>query len=195
MTSKELLSRDFSLENNRALLVPLHMSHVEDLKDVALEPSLWEITLSAIDNEQDLQQYIAWALSERERGLSYPFLIIDKATGKTAGSTRYTNISHEHKRLEIGYTWIGTAFQGTGLNKACKFELLRFAFEKLKFNRVEFKTDALNQKSQQALLKIGAKQEGTLRTHSITARGRVRDSVYFSIIASEWQQVKEEIFN
>jgi len=194
MTSQEILQNEIQLENHRALLKPLTTEHADALEDVAYHPALWELGMNSVASRNDLNRYIATALKERAAGTSYPFLITDKETGVAAGSTRFGNISHENKRVEIGWTWIGKQYQGTGLNKACKFELLKFAFETLKFNRVELKTDMLNKQSQRAMEKIGATREGVFRSHQITSRGRIRDSVFYSIIASEWPEVKSRIF-
>ncbi len=190
----ELFSTDIVLENKRAVLKPLTMEYLDELSKVALDESLWEWGMSRLQKRSDLEAYIQKALKERSAGQSYPFVTFDKLKNRFAGSTRYGNISIENKRVEIGWTWIGKEFQGTGLNTACKFELLKFAFEKLKFNRVELKTDALNQQSRKAMEKIGAKFEGVMRAHQITSTGRIRDSAYYSFLASEWPEIKATIF-
>ncbi|HUS01217.1 MAG TPA: GNAT family protein [Chitinophagaceae bacterium] len=182
------------LENERAKLAPLNVADLHQLATVAYEPSIWQLGMSNIREEKDLKEYIDVALKERSAKLSYPFLIFDLQTNSVAGSTRYLNISFPHKRLEIGSTWIHPRHQATGLNKACKFLLLQFAFETLQFNRVELKTDVLNQQSQKAMRKIGAKEEGIFRSHSITSGGRIRDSIFFSIIKDEWPEIKDSIF-
>lgn len=182
------------LENERAKLTPLKKEDINELDKIAYEPSLWKLGLSNIKEKRDLENYIATALKEKEAQTAYPFLIFDKQSNSVAGSTRYGNISLPNKRLEIGWTWMHPCFQGTGLNKACKFLLLQFAFETLHLNRVELKTDVLNQQSQKAMRKIGAKQEGIFRKHSVTSTGRVRDSIFFSIINDEWDELKQTIF-
>lgn len=187
-------SKDFILENGSARLTPLQAEDIQHLDKIAYEPSIWKLGMSDIKDEKDLKEYIAVALKERTSKSAYPFLIFDKQTNAVAGSTRFGNISFSNKKLEIGWTWVHPAFQGTGLNKACKFLLLQFAFEKLKFNRVELKTDVLNQQSQKAMRKIGAKEEGIFRRHQITSSGRVRDSIFFSIINDEWNDLKKTIF-
>jgi len=185
-----------TLENKRVLLRPLQLADQADLAAIALaEPRLWQYTVSCIDSEQSLKEYLEKAIHEREEGRSIPFLVFDKANNKVAGSTRYMQISKEHKRVEIGSTWIGKAFQGTGLNKAMKFLLLEYAFETMQVNRVELKTNELNTTSRNAIAAIGAQQEGILRSHMINDNGTVRNTVYFSIIKEEWPGVKERIFN
>lgn len=182
------------LENERARLTPLKADDIDELDKVAYEPSIWQLGMSNIKEQKDLEEYIDIALKEKAVKTSYPFLIFDKQTNSVAGSTRYANISFQHKKLEIGWTWIHPKHQGTGLNKACKFLLLQYAFEQLKFNRVELKTDILNQQSQKAMRKIGAKEEGIFRCHSITSSGRIRDTIFFSIINNEWKEIKTSIF-
>lgn len=182
------------LENKRVLLRPLRASDLEALLEVALEPSLWEVGLTRVSNREELATYMDIALKEAVHGLSIPFVVIDKATGKVAGSTRFCGLMQQHKRAEIGYTWIHPSFQRTGLNKAMKFEMLRYAFEVMRLNRVELKTDERNSKSRNAMLAIGCKEEGILRHHMITWTGWLRNSVFFSILKEEWPEIKERVF-
>jgi RimJ/RimL family protein N-acetyltransferase len=137
-----------------------------------------------------LEEFISLALEERQRGSSYPFVVYDKEKMAAAGSTRYGNISWKDKRIEIGWTWLGVDFQRTGLNRACKHALLKYAFETLDMERVEFKTDVSNQQARRALLKIGAKEEGILRSHSVMQDGRRRDTIYYSMLKNEWPGVR-----
>jgi RimJ/RimL family protein N-acetyltransferase len=148
----------------------------------------------SIKNEEDLDHYIQATITERQNERSYPFIIIDNHSKRVAGSTRFGNIQLHNKRLEIGWTWYGTEFQGTGLNQACKYELLKFVFEDLQFNRVQFSADIDNHRSQKAILKLGATKEGIFRSNYVDQSGAPRDDVYFSIISNEWQQVKENHF-
>lgn len=189
-----LFSQPPTLENTRALLKPLTEEDFDGLITIGLEPSLWKLSLNKIETRDDLLNYLQTAIRQRELSQSLPFTILDKETGQIAGCTRYGNIVFEHKRLEIGWTWLGVEYQKTGLNRACKYELLRYAFEELGMLRVELKTDALNLNSRQAMMKMGASEEGILRKHLITEGGRHRDSVYYSIIADEWPQIKERVF-
>jgi RimJ/RimL family protein N-acetyltransferase len=156
---------------------------------VGLDPDLWRWSLEPVQGAGDLRGYVERALAERDRGVSLPFAIIDRAGGRAVGSTRYGNIALEHHRLEIGWTWIARPWQRTAFNTETKWLLLRHAFETLGCLRVEFKTDALNEQSRAALLRIGAREEGTFRAHMVTTEGRIRDSVYFSILAEEWPAV------
>ena len=131
-------------------------------------------------DERDLRAYIAGVLDNRNDRVSYPFIVIDRHTGEVAGSTRFGNIRFSSKRLEIGWTWYGEAYRGTSVNKAAKFELLRYAFETLGFNRVQFSVDAENLRSQKAVLKLGAKQEGIFRSNYENAQGECRDDIYYT---------------
>lgn len=140
-----------------------------------------------------MRAYVMTALDEMRRGMSVPFVIVDQATGDVAGSTRYANIDAVHHRLEIGWTWLAPAHQRTAVNTEAKLLLLTHAFEVLEAIRVELKTDALNDRSRAAILRIGATEEGTFRNHMITSTGRIRDSVYFSIIAADWPAVKANL--
>jgi RimJ/RimL family protein N-acetyltransferase len=134
--------------------------------------------------------FIESALDEQERGVSLPFAILEKNTGRAIGSTRYGNIDRAHHRVEIGWTWVARAWQRTAMNTEAKYLLLKHAFETLGCMRVELKTDSLNERSRTAILRIGAREEGIFRNHMITSSGRIRHTVYFSIIDSEWPAVR-----
>jgi len=178
------------LKNNSVLLRPLTSEDEEGLVKIAFDADIWKYTIVSVMNSTELKNYINTALEERKKNLRYPFTIVDKQSGEIAGSTSYGNISVKDKRLEIGWTWLGKKFRGTELNKNCKFLLLQYAFDHLKFERVEFKTDVLNDRARKALVKIGAKEEGILRSHMILYDGRRRDSVYYSILKDEWEELK-----
>jgi RimJ/RimL family protein N-acetyltransferase len=182
------------LENDFVQLQPLSVEHYPHLLPIAMEKSLWQFTGASVETEQDFKRYFDAALAEKNAGVSYPFAIFNKQTNAYAGSTRYGNISLPNKRVEIGWTWYHPSVQGSGINKACKFLLLQYGFEVLELNRIELKTSLLNEKSQRAMLKIGAVKEGVLRKHMITEKGVVRDTVYFSFIKEEWTNIKNSIF-
>jgi RimJ/RimL family protein N-acetyltransferase len=137
-----------------------------------------------------MKAYMALALDEQKRGVSVPFTTTLRDSGQIVGSTRYANISARDGRLEIGWTWIGKAWQRSPVNTEAKYLMLHHAFEVLGCTRVELKTDGLNEKSRAAILRIGAKQEAVLRKHTLTYSGRIRDTVYFSILDTEWPMVK-----
>jgi len=160
---------------------------------VGLDPELWKLNPSQVLDADQMMRYIRAALSDQEKGTALPFATIEKATGTIVGSTRYMNIDVAHKRVEIGSTWIAPPWQRTAINTEAKYLMMRHAFETLGCNRVELKTDTLNMKSRNAILRIGAKQEGILRSHMVTWSGRLRDTVYFSVIAPEWPEVKANL--
>jgi len=182
--------RPVTLEGRHVRLEPLSLAHQDGLCAVGLDAELWRWAQTSLATPADMRAYIETALTWQAQGTALPFAIVARATGQVVGSTRYANIERADRRLEIGWTWIARAAQRTPVNTEAKYLLLRHAFEVLGCNRVEFKTDVLNERSRAALLRIGAKQEGVLRSHMITASGRVRDSVYFSIVAAEWPAVK-----
>ena len=174
-------------------LEPMALGHVDALSRVGLEPELWRWIPTSVANPEEMRVYVERALEERGRGVELPFVIVHEATGQVIGSTRYGNIEPAHHRLEIGWTWVTSAHQRTAANTEAKLLLLTHAFEVLRANRVELKTDALNEKSRAAILRLGAVEEGTFRRHVITTSGRVRDTVYFSIIDAEWPAVKARL--
>src|SRR5579859_7492168 len=181
------------LEGAQVRLVPLTLEHVDELCAVGLDPDLWKWIPTQVQDRKDMQEYVETALEEQRRGSAVPFATTLKASGKVIGSTRYANISLKDRRVEIGWTWIGKPWQRTAVNTEAKFLMLRHAFETLGCVRVELKTDGLNQRSRNAIRRIGAKEEGTLRQHMITWSGRLRDTVYFSILDSEWPRVKQDL--
>ena len=183
------------LENDRAQLRPLAVTDFEALQPVAFDPALWEFTLTRADDRISLAAYIAASVQGRELRQRYPFLIFDKQTAKVAGSTSYYNIYPDDARLSIGYTWVGTEFQRSGLNRAAKHLLFRYAFDVLGYERVELETDAHNVKSQEAMRRMGATEEGTLRSHRYTQGGRRRDTIIFSLLKPEWEQLRTTIFS
>jgi len=174
-------------------LDPLKIDHVEALSRVGLEPELWRWIPTAVATVEEMRAYVMTALDEQRQGMSLPFVIVDQAGNQVVGCTRYANIQPTHHRLEIGWTWVAPAHQRTAANTEAKLLLLTHAFETLGAMRVELKTDALNEKSRQAILRLGAVEEGTFRKHMLTASGRVRDSVYFSIIDAEWPAAKSKL--
>lgn len=182
-----------TLQGRIVRLEPLSLSHVPGLAAVGLDPELWRWIPTQVTNESEMRAYVEIALDELRRGVSLPFAIVEQAGNRVIGSTRYGNIAPEHKRLEIGWTWYARDAQRTGANTETKYLLLTHAFDMLGMHRVELKTDALNEKSRNAILRIGAKQEGVFRRHIVTATGRIRDTVYFSIIDSEWLAVRERL--
>lgn len=182
-----------TLEGTYVRIEPLSLSHHEALSHVGLDEDLWRWIPTQVRTPEEMKTYIQLALDEQARGVSLPFAIIDKTSGRAIGSTRYGNIDRAHRRVEIGWTWIARQWQRTAVNTECKYLLFRHAFETLGCIRVELKTDSLNERSRAAILRIGAKQEGIFRNHMITSSGRLRHSVYFSVIDAEWPAVKSNL--
>jgi len=171
-------------------LEPLTLSHVDALARVGLDPELWRWIPNPITSADEMRAYVLTALDEQQRGLALPFAIVDAASAEVIGSTRYAAIDVRNRRLEIGWTWLARSHQRTRANTTAKRLLLGHAFDTLGANRVELKTDALNEKSRNAIARIGATQEGIFRQHVVCASGRIRDTVYFSILATEWPAVR-----
>lgn len=182
-----------TLEGRWVRLEPLSKEHLPGLVAVGLDPTLWRWTLSVIATPTDMRRLVDAALAERAAGSAMPFVIVERASGKPVGSTRYLSIEANHRRLEIGYTWVAPGWQRTPVNSEAKLLLLAHAFDQLGAIRVEFKTDSLNVQSRRALLGIGAIEEGTLRNHMISQGGRRRHSVYFSVIEEEWPRVRDHL--
>jgi len=191
--AQEMKVLPVTLEGRHARLEPLTRAHVAGLTEVGLDEDLWRWIPTPVVTPQDMEAYVLTALDEQARGVSLPFAIIERATGKVIGSTRYANIERTHHRVEIGWTWVAHLWQRTAINTEAKYLLLRHAFETLGCMRVELKTDSLNERSRAAILRIGAKEEGIFRNHMITSSGRIRHSVYFSVIDSEWPAVKSRL--
>lgn len=189
---------DFSapvvLENRRARLRPLELTDFEALKAVAMDADIWKYTLTRADDAVSLAAYLRQAVEGRQQGLRYPFAIIDRETGEVAGSTSYYHVSEANQSLSIGYTWVGTKFQRSGLNRACKHLLLSHAFGALNCERVELETDSRNHKSRTAMARMGATEEGLLRSHRLTQGGIRRDTVIFSIVRPEWPTLRQSVF-
>jgi N-acetyltransferase len=184
-----------TLEGSVVRLEPIRREHAglfwEAAKNALDEVFQW--IPYRMESVEDFEQIVDKALAEQERGESVVFATVERSSGQLIGSTRFMNIDRVNRRAEIGSTWIVPAWQRTAVNTEAKYLMLRHAFEVWKCMRVELKTDALNHKSRNAILRIGAKEEGTLRRHVITWTGRVRDSVYFSILDTEWPEAKAKL--
>lgn len=178
---------NYILEDAQVLLRPLVAEDLQYLLSFALnEPDTWQYSVKSAAGEEGMRDYINEALTAREAGKEYAFIVYDKATGQYAGCTRYYDIQPGHHTLQLGYTWYGARFRGTGLNKRCKFLLLQFAFETLGMARVEFRADNNNQRSIAAMKSIGCTVEGVLRNHLALPNGGRRDSIVLSILKDEW---------
>jgi N-acetyltransferase len=182
-----------TLEGRFVRLEPLALTHVDALAEVGLDPDLWKWTTTSLRTPGDMREYVQSAIDDRAAGRALPFATIERAIGTPIGCTRFANISTSDKRVEIGWTWVGGPWQRTPVNTEAKLLMLRHAFESLGCIRVELKTDRLNERSRNAIKRIGGVEEGILRQHMITASGRRRDTVYYSILDSEWPVVRDRL--
>jgi RimJ/RimL family protein N-acetyltransferase len=185
---------NISLESERALLRPLDLDDEQALQSVANDDSLWIYGLQDLSKPSELRKYMISAITDRQNSTTAVWVIIDKMTNKVAGCTRIADISWKDERGQIGWTWIGRDFQGSGLNKEMKYLMLTYGFEVLGLNRIEFKSDERNNQSRRALLGIGATYEGVLRQHMKIHTGFIRNTVFYSILRSEWDTVKSQYF-
>jgi len=193
--NNELLEGDIILENHRALLIPFSSERNIELKEVIFDDSIWTYMGQYIKTEEDFNEYVQDTLEQKDEGVCYPFLIIDKQTNQVAGSTRYGYINYRSRKCEIGWTWYGKEFQGTGLNKACKYLMLEYGFNQIGFQRIQFSVDFDNKRSQKAIEKLGAMKEGIFRNNYVDSENKSKTDVYYSIIQDEWQGVKAERFS
>lgn len=185
--------RPVVLQGDSVALLPLSLDHLDALLQAGSDAAIWRYMTSHCNNREAMQEFIETALAWQKAGTALPFATVDVRTGQVVGSTRFANIVAEHKRAEIGWTWIAPTFQRTAINTEAKYLMLRHAFETMGCNRVELKTNSLNHPSRNAILRIGAKEEGTLRSHMVNPDGTPRDTVYFSVIAPEWPGVRSRL--
>lgn len=194
MKVKDLWETPITLEGRSVRLEPLTEAHVPGLTAVGCDDRIWNLMVyGQIRSEDDMRKWVRSLLDGQAAGTDLPFAVIHLASGRVAGATRYMEIRPAHRGLEIGGTWYGLEFQHTEVNTECKYLLLRYAFETLGTIRVQFKTDERNERSRRAIERIGAKCEGILRNHYILPDGVRRDSVFYSIIDSEWPDVKKKL--
>ncbi len=180
-------TENYILENEFVLLRPLELSDKELLINFAInEPEIWKYNFNGGNGKENFDNYFDTAIKQFKEKTQYPFIVFDKRNNKFVGMTRFYEISNEFKRLDIGFTWYGKEFQGTGLNKNCKYLLLEFAFEKLEMNRVGFGANSKNERSINAMKSIGCKVEGVLRDYSKDADGNIIDAIKLSILKKEW---------
>src|SRR5262245_16644126 len=185
--------RPVTLEGDHVRLEPLTMAHHAALWEIAQDHELWRWTASDIRKPEDLARYMETALAEQAAGRTLPFATVARSHGRAIGSTRFGNLEPLNRRAEIGWTWLGAAWQRTAVNTEAKLLMLTHAFERWGCIRVELKTDALNQASRAAIARLGAKEEGIMRKHMVTQTGRVRDTVYYSILDDEWPALKARL--
>ena len=174
-------------------LEPLSMAHLDGLAEVALQPEIWRFTIARPADRAGLEAWLEAALGAAATGTEQPFATIDLDSGKPIGSSRYMSIAPEHRRLEIGWTWLAPGWQRSGANREAKLLMLEHAFETLAANRVEFKTDSLNERARAALLGIGATFEGVFRNHMIMPDGRLRHSAWYSVVTEDWPVIRARL--
>lgn len=190
-------NKHYELENHSCKLIPLNINHYPYLLEFAVhEPEIWKYSLQQAGSPELMKRYIEDALASRKSEKSYPFLVYDKVKGAYAGCTRLYDVDLKSSNTSLGYTWYGKDFQGTGLNKNCKYVLMEFIFDQMKFERLEFRLDSTNQRSLNALKSIGCVVEGVLRSNGYTVEGERRDSVVMSVLKDEWEhEGKEQLAN
>ena len=189
-----MIVEEVSLAYGNINLTPLKRSHRDGLLNAANDGELWKLWYTSVPDKNSIDSYIETALQEKEEKKSLPFVVFDKASKTIIGSTRFMNIELNHKRLEIGHTWYASSYHRTGVNSSCKLLLLQHAFETLDAIAVEFRTHFYNQKSRNAIERLGAKLDGVLRNHRIDKNGLLRDTVVYSILNSEWPTVKNSLY-
>ena len=183
-----------ALEGRHVRLEPLDLDrHWDGLVSIGLDPELWNFTVARVRGEADLRRYLQAALDEQARGVALPFANVHRASGRVAGCTRFANIVREHLRVEIGWTWVGRDFQRTAVNTEAKYLMFRHAFETWRVRRVELKTSLLNERSKNAMRRLGLVEEGTLRKWMVLEEGGHRDTVFFSVIDDEWPAMKARL--
>lgn len=193
MQYQDVFPPQLVLESDRVQLRNLSPEDEPALWQLAQDPELFTWFNRHLHHREELQAWIGEAMTQQLQQVRFPFVVIDKRDGRVAGSTSLGNISFPDRRIEIGWTWYGAAYRGTGINLHCKFLLLQYAFDTLQFERVEIKTDALNTRSRAAIRKLGMTEEGILRSHMAMPGGRRRDSVYYSFLQSEWPEAKTRL--
>lgn len=178
----------YELENDSCKLIPLEIHHYQYLLNFALrEPELWQYSLQQAGSSENMKRYIEDALESRKNGKSYAFIVYDKIKESYAGCTRLYDVDLNNCNTSLGYTWYGKEFQGTGLNKNCKYVLMEFIFDKMKFERLEFRLDSNNKRSLNALKSLGCVIEGVLRSNGYTVEGGRRSSIVMSVLKEEWE--------
>lgn len=186
----DMIDFDLKLQTEDFLLRPLMAEDIGYFAKLTADKQMWIYFTNDLSDRPELENWVNEALIQKENHARLPFTIVDKKTGDILGSTSFGNISYRDKRIEIGWTWLGKKYRGKGVNEKIKYLMLRYCFEDQDFLRVEFKTDVLNIPARKALLKINMIEEGILRSHTLMTNGRRRDTIYYSILKSEWTEIK-----
>ena len=185
-----MINSDINLQNEKILLRPTVKSDFESLKSLTHNKTMWIYFTHDLSDNEDFETWFYEALNGNETKTRLPFTIIQKENNKVVGATSFGNISMRDRRIEIGWTWFGPEFWGKGLNIQAKYLMLKYCFEVLHFERVEFKTDVLNTHARNALLRMNITEEGILRSHTLMTKGRRRDTIFYSVLNPEWQELK-----
>ncbi len=183
------------LEGEKVRIVPMEKNHIQGLTEIGIDKIIWSHLPKAIYTYNEMKSFVEEALYKKETGIEFPIVVLRCDNDKIIGTTRFLDISNPNKSLEIGWTWYSPSVWGTHINTECKYLLLKYCFETLKLIRVQFKTDERNVRSQKAIEKIGGKKEGILRNHMIRKDGTFRNSVFYSVIESDWVSVKKNLEN
>lgn len=189
-----IFDNEIVLEDNKVILRPVEPGDINGFSKIFSEDDIWEYTVTKYSTDEEIEKFVADALYNKQNSIRYTLTVIDKVSGEIAASSSYGNLSEYDKCVEIGWSYVGKKFWGTHINPHMKYHMLRYAFEEMDMNRVEFKTDDANPRSGRALLKIGCKKEGVLRSKNLLHNGRMRNTAYYSILANEWPNVKETVF-
>ncbi|WP_089605125.1 GNAT family N-acetyltransferase [Acinetobacter piscicola] len=190
---ENLFLENVELVQNNVRLIPLSYVHEQGLAEACKDGELWNLRITSAPHFSEVKQYIETALEQKAQGSRYPFAVIEESTGKVLGTTSFHDILLQVKRFEIGYTWYAKSVQRTHVNTTCKLLLLKFAFEQLQANTVGLRTDQFNFKSQKAIERLGAKKDGVIRGHALRKDGTIRDTVMYSIVQAEWENVKAHL--
>jgi len=190
-----MIPQDLILETDKVILRPIAESDYDSFLALGKKDfDMWYFFTFNLGDEEHLKKWIETAFADKKAGTRRPFTIIEKETGKIAGSTSMGNISYHDLRLEIGWSWLGTDFRSTGINRHAKYSMMKYAFDELMFERVEFKTDVMNARARKGLENVGGIEEGILRSHMTMWNNRRRTSIYYSVLKDEWPGLKKTIF-
>ncbi len=189
-----IFKEDIVLGDDKVFLRPVEGVDTGGFREIFSDEDVWEYTVTKSVTDEEIEKFVKDALHNKQNSIRYTFTVVDKISGEIAASSSYGNLSEYDKCVEIGWSYVGKKFWGTHINPHMKYHMLRYAFEEMGMNRVEFKTDDANPRSGRALLKIGCKKEGVLRSKNLLHNGRMRDTAYYSILANEWPNVKETVF-
>ena len=185
-----MIDFDLKLQTGNILLRPTIVEDIEGFTGLTTDKTMWIYFTNDLSDKTELENWVNDALIQKDNKTRLPFTIIDKKTSNIIGSTSFGNISYRDKRIEIGWTWLSKNYWGKGVNDEVKYLMFRYCFEKLEFLRVECKTDVLNIPARKALTRMNMTEEGILRSHTLMTNNRRRDTIYYSILKSEWTEIK-----